>query len=136
MRKITFALSEKDVKNKIFIKVKYQGGDADYTVYETYLLEGVSFDKWEEQIDIINQLLDEYEAIQKIQYNNGASEISYDKLKTEYNATENMLGIYEECPGDATVDGQWRCIIDGYELIGYDSNGLQYKGKIQTVKIK
>ena len=137
MRKIKFELKDKSRANTLWLKLEYMSGDADAYEYEEINL-GIPYSEWKNNLDKIEKEIKDYELIGKFTDINDGLCISHprynrkDDIGDPYewvkeNYSEELANMYDNVPGDSTVDHQWKAHLSDITLIGYDEQGNKYE---------
>lgn len=129
--KINFKKEEESIINTLFLHLTYMSGDADSYEYEKVYIEGVDYTNYLENLDKIEAEVDKYKLIGRLtdcndslsidHPRNGKIENKYEFIKTNYG--EEIADLFDDSPGDSTVDGQWKAHLDDIEIHAYNELG-------------
>lgn len=126
--KLNFTKKEENRSNKVYLEISYMSGDADAFEIEEQILSNLDGDDLlaldHNQIEILKEHIKPYAILQDILENDN----DYDEILDEYG--EEVAGLYDNTPGDCTVDGQWKSKLDGLTLKVYSSDGSLYESYI------
>jgi hypothetical protein len=130
--KLTWKLIEKSKSNKMFVNVKFIGGDADYEYIHEYILP-YNLNNWGNHKKEIEEKITFFKNVQKCldKYDrDGYAPSIYDEMKDEF-GEDVAVFINGNVPSDPTTDFQFYCVIDDISIIAYDNEGNKYKSYIQ-----
>lgn len=123
MRKIDFNLDEKSRCGKFYIRVNYEGGDADTRHPVEWELPGIDANNYLDHLSEIERVVDLYTSLKDNVLSNHW-DWNYDSVLKEYG--QEMVDAYEDSPNDPQCDFQYKCYIDDIYLIKYDAVGNRY----------
>jgi len=128
MKEIKFELIEKSKANKVYLLVKFGGGDADTEHPQEYLLKG-TFDEVNNKnpmvLALIQKELAQFAILKELLHN---VDIEYGDVLKDHG--EEIAKLYEDAPNDPDSDYQFKCYINSISLIGYDYKGNKYKSNL------
>ncbi len=122
--KFNFQEVEKPRLDKLYLLVKYEGGDGDTKHPEEYYLD-IKYSELENRMDEITKEIESFKTL-KIILND--YRITYKKVKEEYG--DEMTNLYDNVPNDPQTDFDTKCYIDDLKLIAYDKAGIKYISNI------
>jgi hypothetical protein len=121
MRKIEFKLNSKSKANQVYLVANFEGGDADTSHPQEYLMP-FPFSEWESNVDLIKKEYDELMILKTIL---GDYDISYNEVKEQWG--EDIARLYDNVPNDPQTDYSVKCYLDDVYLIGYDEECNEFK---------
>lgn len=121
--KIDFKWSKKAIRNKIFIQLNFEGGDADTQHTEIIEIKDVRFSNWEVDREVIETFVEKYKILEQFD-----RDTTYEEVLEEYG--EEIVGMYEDIPSDPSGDFQWKCYLSSIKLLGYDEEGNEYSSYV------
>jgi len=126
MLKIKWQKEEDSRAGQVYILLNFEGGDADTRHPQEELIEGVTWDNYKENIELIEAEVNKYKLLQEIleDISRGRNEKGYEEILKEYG--EEVASMYENVPGDPQADFQFKCYLDSIELVAYDNTGVKY----------
>lgn len=126
--KLNFELTEKSKSNKMFVNVRFMGGDADCEYIHEYILP-CNLNNWENHKKEIEENITFFKNVQKCldKYGrDGYAPSVNDEMKEEFG--EDVANFIDEnVPSDPTVDFQFYCVINYISIVAYDNEGNKYK---------
>jgi hypothetical protein len=129
--KLEFKLKEKSRANKVFLCVKYAGGDADTEHPNEYEYDFPSYEI-DKNLHIIEKDIKEFKILEKIlDVNSKEYSKSYEEIEEKYG--DKIVRLYENVPNDPQTDYQTKCYIDEISVIKYDENGNKYESYIKYI---
>ncbi len=110
-------LKSTPTKNKVYLRLNYEGGDADS--YHPELVDlNIPFLK---KIEIDSNLIQEYKVLQEIL----ESRIhNYQKIETNYGLV--IAELWDSVPMDPESDFEFKCRLKSIQVLGYDKSGKCY----------
>lgn len=96
----------------------FAGGDADTKHPEEFLLEGITMENLDQNLDNVNSRIKDFEELKNILDD---TDMDYDKIKKKYNA--NIADLYDNVPYDSQSDYNTKCYISSIELHAYNDKG-------------
>ena len=121
-----FKKVEAPKRDKIYLLVEYAGGDADTEHPELHEFKGIKFSEYEQHLDEIQILIDDYKLLKNILRQN---RVNYDEISKKYG--KDMAQMYDNAPNDPQSDYQYKCYIDSMKLVGYDEEGNKHEAWIK-----
>jgi hypothetical protein len=123
-----FHLKERSRGEKVFLVLKFMGGDADTFETEEIEIDTNDFTPSEFYVDEEFQaLIDKYKIIKGLQ-NDESSHKMYDILESKYG--EEIANLYDNIPGDPQTYGEFKCSLQWITIRGYDYMGNMYEAEV------
>lgn len=134
MFNIEFKKVRESKSGKFYIKVMYEGGDADTEHPEEYQLPGVTAYNYQDQAsrEVIAQelaILHTLDGILDVNHPNYCDD--YDEIKRKYG--EGIATAYDNVPNDPQTDYEDKCYLDYIELVMYDEQGNRYEANTDDI---
>ena len=127
--KIDFRLTEQSKANTIWLKINF-GGDAD-TEHPEYIKFDLPFSEYENHLDEIEEIVNEYKTLKKILDVNSSSMMYCESYKEALEKHgEKMAKLFDNVPNDPQADFQFKCSLAGIELVAYDKESNEYTSYI------
>jgi hypothetical protein len=126
MKAIKLELKEKARLNVVYLLVMFEGGDADTEHPKEYLLEGVTFEDFAKQQDLVQAELDKYRDLKEILDTNG-DDMDYSEVVEGYG--DEIAQMFDNVPNDPQCDYQFKCHLGHVDIIAYDSKGNKYEAR-------
>lgn len=123
---IKFEKVEASKANKVYIRLNFEGGDADTQHPQEILVNDITFDDWEKNKHIIDEYVSDFKILKKVLTD---SDIDYEEVLEEYG--EDIANLYDNTPNDPQCDYQFKCYLDSIEIIGYDSESNKYSAYVR-----
>lgn len=108
-------------RNCVYLYVNFEGGDADTSHPDSYLIKDVTMDNIDEHTETVNTLIDNFKTLKKVLSD---YDIDYTTIKEKYG--EEIANLYDNAPNDPQSDYQFKCYIDSIELHAYNADGDLY----------
>jgi hypothetical protein len=126
MNNINFKKAKNSILNKLFLKIEYMSGDADAYEYEEVEIEDVDFTNYEDNLDKIEKIVNDYKIVGKLTDVNDKLYVGDEKNEYDYvlkNYSEEIAILYDNVPGDSTVDRQFKAHLSDIKIHAYNDKG-------------
>lgn len=129
--KIKFKKRKESLLDTVFLKLEYMSGDADAYEYEEVSFgEHIKFSNYEEHLEEIQKIVEQYKLISKFTDCNDKLSLEDERDAYEYikeNYSEELADLYENVPGDSTCDSQRTAHLRRIILCGYNDIGEYFE---------
>jgi len=124
-----FEQTEKPKRDELYLFIMFEGGDADTEHPVHHKFKGIKFSEYEQHLDEINKVIDDYKKLDKILDINSAKFCEeYDEVEEKYG--KDIAHLFEETPNDPQDDYQNKCYISRLTLVGYDQEGNKHESYV------
>src|ERR1035437_3080475 len=100
-----FTQTEQSKADKLYLLIEFAGGDSD-TEHPEYHEFKIKFSEYQDHLDEINKVIDDYKILKKVLGNHGENP-EYNDVKAEHG--EKIADLYDNVPNDPQADYQFKC---------------------------